>query len=84
MQSKKMMGLFVSTYFLQISLQNCSYAVETTSINAPLIAIEEGKSNFSPLSNTLKGLRNNSEIVDAAYRLVKDRPTSLQRLQAFL
>lgn len=55
MQSKKMMGIFVSTYFLQISLQNCSYAVEATPINTPSIAVEESKSNSSPSSNTLKG-----------------------------
>lgn len=47
------------------------------------IAKETGYST-SMVSNTLKGLRNNPAIVDAAYRLVQDRPTNLQRLQAFL
>lgn len=32
------------------------------------------------VSMTLRGLRNNTSIVNKAYRLVKDRQTNLQRL----
>jgi predicted transcriptional regulator len=38
----------------------------------------------SMVSKTLRGLRNNTEIVNKAYRLVKDRQTNLQRLTAAL
>lgn len=48
-----------------------------------LIAKETGYST-AMVSHTLKGLRNNPAIVDAAYRLVQGRQTNLQRLQAFL
>lgn len=34
------------------------------------------------VSMTLRGLRNNEEIVNKAYRLVKDRQTNLQKLSA--
>lgn len=34
------------------------------------------------VSLTLRGLRNNETIVNKAYRLVKDRQTNLQKLQA--
>ena len=36
----------------------------------------------SMVSKTLRGLRNNTEIVNKAYRLVKDRQTNLQKLTA--
>ena len=36
----------------------------------------------SMVSKTLRGIRNNSSIVNKAYRLVKDRQTNLQRLSA--
>lgn len=45
------------------------------------IAQETGYSP-SMVSKTLHGLRNNEAIVNKAYRLVKDRQTNLQRLQA--
>lgn len=45
------------------------------------IAQETGYSP-SMVSKTLRGLRNNEAIVNKAYRLVKDRQTNLQRLQA--
>jgi predicted transcriptional regulator len=38
----------------------------------------------SMVSKTLRGLRNNTEIVNKAYRLVKDRQTNLQRLSSAL
>jgi hypothetical protein len=38
----------------------------------------------SMVSKTLRGLRNNTEIVNKAYRLVKDRQTNLQRLTSAL
>jgi hypothetical protein len=34
------------------------------------------------VSMTLRGLRNNDTIVNKAYRLVKDRRTNLEKLQA--
>lgn len=45
------------------------------------IAEETGYTQ-SMVSKTLRGLRNNESIVNKAYRLVKDRRTNLQRLQA--
>lgn len=47
------------------------------------IAAETGYSQ-PMVSMTLRGLRNNEEIVNKAYRLVKDRQTNLQRLTAAL
>jgi hypothetical protein len=45
------------------------------------VADETGYST-SMVSKTLRGLRNNMSIVNKAYRLVKDRQTNLQKLQA--
>lgn len=45
------------------------------------VADETGYST-SMVSKTLRGLRNNISIVNKAYRLVKDRQTNLQKLQA--
>ena len=45
------------------------------------VADETGYST-SMVSKTLRGLRNNIGIVNKAYRLVKDRQTNLQKLQA--
>ena len=45
------------------------------------VADETGYST-SLVSKTLRGLRNNIGIVNKAYRLVKDRQTNLQKLQA--
>lgn len=36
----------------------------------------------SMVSKTLRGLRNNPEIVNRAYRIVKDRQTNLQKISA--
>jgi predicted transcriptional regulator len=45
---------------------------------------EETGYTHSMVSKTLRGLRNNTEIVNKAYRLVKDRQTNLQRLTSAL
>jgi predicted transcriptional regulator len=45
------------------------------------IADETGYST-SMVSKTLRGLRSNSQIVNRAYRLVRERQTNLQKLQA--
>lgn len=45
------------------------------------VADETGYST-SMVSKTLHGLRNNVNIVNKAYRLIKDRQTNLQRLSA--
>jgi len=45
---------------------------------------EETGYTQSMVSKTLRGLRNNTEIVNKAYRLVKDRQTNLQRLTSAL
>ena len=47
------------------------------------IANETGYSK-AMVSMTLRGKRNNIEIVNKAYRLVKDRRTNLQVLATFL
>ena len=44
------------------------------------IAEETGYTN-AMVSMTLRGLRNNDRIIDYAYKIVKGRPTNLQRLQ---
>ena len=46
-----------------------------------LIAEKTGFSQ-SHVSNTLRGRRNNTTIVNTAYRMVKDRSTNLQKLAA--
>jgi predicted transcriptional regulator len=46
-----------------------------------LIASETGFSE-SHVNNVLRGRRNNTTIVNKAYRLVKDRQTNLQKLSA--
>ena len=43
---------------------------------------EESGYTQSMVSKTLRGLRNNTSIVNKAYRLVKDRQTNLQKLTA--
>jgi len=43
---------------------------------------EETGYTQSMVSKTLRGLRNNSEIVNRAYRIVKDRQTNLQKISA--
>jgi hypothetical protein len=45
------------------------------------IADETGYST-SMVSKTLRGLRSNIQIVNKAYRLVRERQTNLQKLQA--
>ena len=46
-----------------------------------IIAQETGFSE-SHVNNVLRGRRNNTTIVNKAYRLVKDRTTNLQKLSA--
>jgi hypothetical protein len=43
---------------------------------------EETGYTKSMVSKTLRGLRNNTEIVNRAYRIVKDRQTNLQKISA--
>lgn len=54
-------------------------AKRSNDINA--IAEKTGFSQ-SHVSNTLRGRRNNTTIVNTAYRMVKDRSTNLQKLAA--
>ncbi len=69
-----------------MSYQNLPVAFKIASYNraqrrgdVSRVAAETGYSE-SMVSRTLRGLRNNTSIVNKAYRLVKDRQTNLERL----
>ena len=58
-----------------------AYAAAKQHGDQMIIAKQTGFTN-AYVSMTLKGLRNNTSVVNAAYRLIHNRQTNLQKLAA--